>query len=211
MKRIILPENEIANRLITTSDTLESIAKEYNCSKSTIKTLYSKYTTKGQREILRRKKQSEKLKGKLNPAFAEWRKHNDVWSGRKHSNETKVKQSKAKLGKSQSLAIRIAQSARMQNIGIGDWKEFSSSSQERLKSSAQWKNWRTRVFERDNYTCQNCGIKGGELHPHHIFAKSEYPKLIFNVSNGITMCTECHKKTDSYGVNRRIKSVGMGD
>ncbi|KKK79141.1 hypothetical protein LCGC14_2836510, partial [marine sediment metagenome] len=43
--------------------------------------------------------------------------------------------------------------------------------------------------------------RGGRLHPHHIKAKSVDPELIFCVDNGISLCYDCHKKTDSYGVN----------
>jgi 5-methylcytosine-specific restriction endonuclease McrA len=33
----------------------------------------------------------------------------------------------------------------------------------------------------------------GYIEAHHIFPKSQYPSLIFRVTNGITLCKPCHK------------------
>lgn len=43
---------------------------------------------------------------------------------------------------------------------------------------SDWSTRRKEVYERDDYTCQNCGSKGGprgntELHAHHIVPKSK--------------------------------------
>ena len=57
----------------------------------------------------------------------------------------------------------------------------------------EYKEWRDVVFERDNYTCQDCGERGGELNAHHIKPYNEYPDLRVDVGNGITLCVECHK------------------
>lgn len=69
----------------------------------------------------------------------------------------------------------------------------------KIKASKRWKDLRKAVFERDDYTCQDCGVKGGVLHPDHIKPKSIYPKLIFEIDNIRTLCRECHRKTDTYG------------
>lgn len=65
--------------------------------------------------------------------------------------------------------------------------------------TAQHKEWRKKVFERDKYTCQCCKLKIRTLHAHHIKPYANHPSLRFEVSNGKTLCVECHKKTDSYG------------
>ena len=69
----------------------------------------------------------------------------------------------------------------------------------RLMKSEGWAKWRKLVFERDNYTCQECGKVGNKLHPHHIKPKGLYPELIFDINNGVTLCANCHRNTDSYG------------
>jgi 5-methylcytosine-specific restriction endonuclease McrA len=61
--------------------------------------------------------------------------------------------------------------------------------------------WRKAVFERDNYTCVFCNIKGGKLQADHIKPYCLYPDLRWELDNGRTLCFECHKKTDTYGIN----------
>lgn len=59
--------------------------------------------------------------------------------------------------------------------------------------------WRKAIFERDNYTCQLCGLRGGPLHADHIKPYAAYPELRWELSNGRTLCVPCHKKTPTYG------------
>ena len=60
--------------------------------------------------------------------------------------------------------------------------------------------WREAVFKRDDYTCQNCGKRGGKLNADHIKLFALFPELRFKVSNGRTLCNApCHRLTDTYG------------
>lgn len=54
--------------------------------------------------------------------------------------------------------------------------------------------FRSVVFERDNYTCQDCGERGGRLNAHHMFTWRDFPELRFEVWNGETLCLKCHKE-----------------
>ena len=58
----------------------------------------------------------------------------------------------------------------------------------------EYKEWRRKIFTRDNFTCQNCGIRGGRLNAHHVASWVDYPDKRYDVDNGITLCVECHKK-----------------
>jgi predicted restriction endonuclease len=58
----------------------------------------------------------------------------------------------------------------------------------------QYKEWRKKVYARDNHTCQwpNCSSKK-RLNAHHIKTWADYPGLRFVVENGITLCYKHHK------------------
>jgi len=58
--------------------------------------------------------------------------------------------------------------------------------------------WRKNVFARDDWTCQHCKKRGGKLNADHIKPVYLFPELIVDLSNGRTLCIECHKKTDTY-------------
>jgi len=70
---------------------------------------------------------------------------------------------------------------------------------ELARKGIEYRDWRISVFERDNYTCQICKIKGGKLNADHIKSFAHYPELRFDLNNGRTLCVECHRKTDNYG------------
>jgi len=54
------------------------------------------------------------------------------------------------------------------------------------------RKWRTAILERDNCICQMCGETEEELHAHHILPRRDYPQYEFEISNGITLCADCH-------------------
>lgn len=60
---------------------------------------------------------------------------------------------------------------------------------------SDWNTRRRRVYERDNYTCQNCGrdtrsIAGTSLHAHHIVPISKGGS--HRTSNLVALCEDCH-------------------
>jgi 5-methylcytosine-specific restriction endonuclease McrA len=84
--------------------------------------------------------------------------------------------------------------------------EGKRTADKKVRQSAKYKAWRTLVFERDNYTCTECGDHNYEgrgktlaLHADHIKPFALFPELRFEISNGRTLCIPCHKKTGTYG------------
>lgn len=73
---------------------------------------------------------------------------------------------------------------------------------QKIRSSARYRQWRRQVFERDNFTCQECGQKGGTLNADHIKRFADFPELRFEISNGRTLCESCHRQTTTFG-NRK--------
>jgi len=70
-----------------------------------------------------------------------------------------------------------------------------------------YKNWRRYVFERDNYTCQHCNKRGGDLEADHIKPWVDYPDLRYEVDNGRTLCLVCHRKRTSKQFKERYSNV----
>ena len=53
--------------------------------------------------------------------------------------------------------------------------------------------WAVMVKERDNYTCQKCGISDGIMVAHHIDPVINNPIESLDLDNGLTLCKKCHK------------------
>ncbi len=73
----------------------------------------------------------------------------------------------------------------------------------KIRNSIEYKGWREKVFKRDNWTCVWCESRSAKgkkvvLNADHIQSFAKYPKLRLVVSNGRTLCLNCHKLTDNY-------------
>ena len=77
----------------------------------------------------------------------------------------------------------------------------------RIRRSKRYKEWRTSVYERDNYTCQECNKRGGKLVADHIKPFCLHPELRLELSNGRTLCEDCHKKTPTYGRTKNKQKI----
>ena len=123
--------------------------------------------------------------------------------GIKLSSATKEKIAKGHIGIKPTLESRLKNSKTNKRICIKGknhkwWKGGKSKNYKEGYYSAEYKQWRLQIFERDFYKCQGCNKVGGYLTAHHIKSWAKYPKLRFDINNGITLCEDCHKLTDNY-------------
>ena len=66
--------------------------------------------------------------------------------------------------------------------------------------------FRNGVYERDHHTCRVCGQVGKELNAHHLDGWNWATDRRFDVSNGVTLCEECHIKFHkTYGKGNNTK------
>lgn len=101
------------------------------------------------------------------------------------------------------------------------WKGGITTLGMQLYSICEYKSWRKKVYERDHFTCQECGRVGGNLEAHHIkefrYLLKEFLNIynqfspiddketlirlavsyapFWDISNGKTLCIECHNLT----------------
>ncbi len=92
------------------------------------------------------------------------------------------------------------------------WKGGVTGIAWKIRKDLKYRLWRSDVFTRDNYTCQECGQKGVRIQAHHLkpfaqiikeyhiktLSEALYCEELWDINNGQTLCSECHRKTDSF-------------
>ena len=143
------------------------------------------------------KRHNEQTKKKIGDANA------IALKGKILSAETRRKMSIA-APKTKSIAHRKAMSEARKGVKSQWWRDGRSKENHIIRESVEIKLWRESVFKRDDYTCQICGVHSGNakrvtLNADHIKPFAYFPELRFELSNGRTLCVDCHKKTDTFG------------
>jgi hypothetical protein len=89
-----------------------------------------------------------------------------------------------------------------------NWAGGKTPTTNQVRHLPGYNEWRDKIFKRDNYTCQECKNRGVYLHAHH---KKPFSKILkehniknvsqakgckelWDIDNGITLCTKCHDK-----------------
>lgn len=83
-----------------------------------------------------------------------------------------------------------------------NWKNGKTPINNAIRSSKEHKEWSHAVLERDNYICQSCLKRGGDLHANHMLSFKDYPLYRFEINNGITLCKPCHYLTYKFNGNQ---------
>jgi len=99
----------------------------------------------------------------------------------------------------------------------------------RLRTTNKMIEWRKKIFVRDNYTCVLCQKRSKKGNPVYLQA-DHYPigfaqlvrkcnittfkkgiecSELWDINNGRTVCLDCHKLTDNFGNNGKVKSSSL--
>lgn len=130
--------------------------------------------------------------------------------GKTLTQERKTKQSIAMIGKRCALGCKRSLEFKQHLSDYGknnpkhnhwvDGKGYERTSlRHQDMNRLEYRSWRLSVFERDNFTCQECGQRGGKLHADHIKPYATHVKLRYEITNGRTLCISCHRKTPTFG------------
>lgn len=87
------------------------------------------------------------------------------------------------------------------------WK-IDKTPEERLQGRDYWEynQWRKKVYKRDKFACQCCEKRNGDKNAHHLDGYNWCKEKRTDVTNGITLCEECHEnfhKVFGYGDNTK--------
>jgi hypothetical protein len=138
--------------------------------------LWEKANHKGHEPTFSRPRTDEE-KTKISKTMCEWHQtHQNPRKGKNHSDETKKRMSQCRQGNKNS-----------------NWRGGLTAIIKGIRRSPEYYQWRKSVLERDGDICRDCGSTS-KLDAHHIKSIWEYPKLIFDMNNGLTLCQNCHKR-----------------
>lgn len=115
-------------------------------------------------------------------------------TGRHLSEAHRLKLSKALKGLKRSAEYKKKISGANSHL----WKGGITPIGTKIRNSPEYAVWRKHVFQRDDYTCQACGQRGGKIQADHELSFALYPDLRFEILNGRTLCIPCHKLTPTY-------------
>ncbi len=148
-----------------------------------------------------KKKLSESHKGKCSALM---RKQIDnlarLNTGRKHTEEARKNMALSRIGRTNSKETRDKISFANSGDKHYNWKGGNWLKNSRSKYGRDWLQIRKKVFNRDNFTCQRCGITQEEYGKRELDVHHKKPFDIFkdnSLANLKTLCRPCHVKEEA--------------
>lgn len=136
--------------------------------------------------------------GELHPMF-----------GRTHRPDSLLKMRDVKLGEQNSMFGKsgpLSPAFREKNF---NWKGGITPLTKQIRGCFEYKQWRSDIFIRDDFTCLVCKKRGGDLEVDHnpkMFSEiiEEYAikdmeqalvcSELWDINNGRTLCVDCHRE-----------------
>src|SRR3990167_4974364 len=223
-----------------TDETRKKMSESRLKRKETLGYLHSFETRKKLSLLHTGYKFSDASRRKISETIKKYYKNGGIkyWLGKTFSEETRKKFSLARLGTHPTLETieklrnKIFTTEHRKNLSLANrggngsnWKGGVTPLLDQIRILLEYKQWRKTIFERDNYTCQQCKQRGAELNVDHYpktFAQIFYENNIsslddamncqefWDINNGRTLCKDCHKKTDTLGRPRNKHFLQTG-
>lgn len=106
-----------------------------------------------------------------------------------------VPSSNLTTGNSTTCGNRLAHYSGSNN---GNWKGGKTPELLCERTSSRYNKWRDEVYRKDWYTCQCCGKSRHIVkNAHHLINFAQNEDIRYDISNGITLCEDCHYSTIS--------------
>lgn len=87
------------------------------------------------------------------------------------------------------------------------WKGGVTQTNEKIRKSNEYSNWRKSIFIRDNFTCVRCKKTGVVLNADHFLPFARYPTEQLHLENGRTLCVECHRIITSRWLKNKLLTI----
>lgn len=114
-----------------------------------------------------------------------------AWKALDRSTWQRVGRKLGTVAESWTTEQRLQASIRVRGEKHWNWKGGVAKDNQRARHTFQYKNWARQVLIRDKRTCKLCGNLGKTA--HHIKKFSDFLELRYEIDNGITLCSSCHK------------------
>jgi len=152
----------------------------------------------------------------------------EIKKGKHYSPDTEFKKGQIAWNKGLNGEYYLSEESRKkmsvwggkQGEGTPNWRGGTTKLGQLIRSCRKYRDWREKIFNRDNRTCVKCRVENVPIHADHIkpfyeiikenniktVEQAKQCKELWDINNGRTLCIPCHTRTTSYLNSQRQKS-----
>lgn len=125
--------------------------------------------------------------------------------------------------RAKGIKPKVVLRGQLSNFWKGGVNERNKTLYRLVRDLKEYAEWRKSVMKRDEYTCQNCGQRGGKLEVDHspfafsvilnTFLDLKRPEqaiglpFLWDIENGRTLCKICHLKYGNKNFNKTGRTL----